>query len=292
HCQTTTITQFINNDGCCPNVTGASYAVDNDCPSVCGNGFVEPGETCDTSIGSGNVGACPTTCDDNDPCTVDTLVNGGTCMARCTHTIITQIGPADGCCPAGGHPTNDPDCSPGCGNGPLDAGELRDIAIPAGQTGACPTSCTPQGVCFDSALISTGTCQAHCSQTPVAGRPCLDGNVCNGSEACDAAGVCQPGAPLSCGDNNPCTADSCDPVAGCQHANLFGAGITGCDDNNACNGVEQCVVGSSGVATWQAGTAPNCNDNNVCTDDSCNAATGCVHTGLAGLSYSDGISIN
>jgi len=45
-----------------------------------------------------------------------------------------------------------------------------------------------------------------------------------------------------------------------------------CTDNDACNGIETCVTGSC-----QAGTAPNCDDGNVCTNDSCLAASGCVH---------------
>src|SRR2546421_172082 len=82
----------------------------------------------------------------------------GTCQAHCTHTTITAIGPADGCCPAGGTSGTDPDCSATCGNGVVDSGELCDTGIASGA-GACPTSCTPQGVCFDAMLVSAGTCQ-------------------------------------------------------------------------------------------------------------------------------------
>jgi hypothetical protein len=34
----------------------------------------------------------------------------------CVETPITACGPADGCCPAGCTPTNDPDCGPCCGD--------------------------------------------------------------------------------------------------------------------------------------------------------------------------------
>src|SRR5438874_7297710 len=30
-------------------------------------------------------------------------------------------------------------------------------------------------------------------------------------------GACTAGTPLNCNDGNPCTTDSCDPVAACQH---------------------------------------------------------------------------
>ena len=313
HCAATPVTQFINGDGCCPNVANAYYANDTDCPSVCGNGQFEPSpavpaELCDIAITSG-AGACPTasTCaNTGDACIIGT-VTGTMCQTTCSFTTITQIGLADGCCPSGGTAANDPDCSPGCGNGVLDAGELCDICIvtdlancPAscgsnctvGTTGLCPTSCTPQSVCFDTAPVSFGTCQAHCSQTPVAGRSCSDGNVCNGAEVCDGSGVCQPGTSLNCSDSNPCTTDTCDTVSGCQHANLTGGGIAGCDDGNACNGVEQCVIGGGGTSACQAGTALNCNDNNVCTDDTCNTSSGCVHTPVGGRSCSDGDPCN
>jgi hypothetical protein len=44
-CSHTPIVHFADGDGCCP-AGGAAYQ-DSDCPSVCGNGVVEPGEQCD-----------------------------------------------------------------------------------------------------------------------------------------------------------------------------------------------------------------------------------------------------
>jgi hypothetical protein len=60
-CQYTTHTQCSGqtSDGCCPAECNATSDVD--CTSVCGNGVVEPGETCDTAITSGT-GACPARC--------------------------------------------------------------------------------------------------------------------------------------------------------------------------------------------------------------------------------------
>ncbi len=54
-------------DGCCP--TGCTAATDPDCSSTCGDGVVQPNETCDVTIAAGKAGACPTACDDRDPCT-------------------------------------------------------------------------------------------------------------------------------------------------------------------------------------------------------------------------------
>ena len=83
------------------------------------------------------------------------------------------------------------------------------------------------------------TTAATCSQS----SDCQDGNVCNGTEVC-VGSTCQAGTPLSCGDSNACTTDTCDAAAGCQHA----------------------VVA--------------CNDNSLCTTDSCSPATGCSYQPL------------
>jgi len=46
---------------------------------------------------------------------------------------------------------------------------------------------------------------------------------------------------------------------------------TACEDNSVCTLGDSCFAGTCGAAI-------SCDDNNVCTDDSCNAATGCVRT--------------
>ncbi|MBK9032871.1 MAG: hypothetical protein IPL61_16635 [Myxococcales bacterium] len=50
-CANTPITAPMNGDGCCP--PGATSATDSDCVAGCGNGVVDPGETCDTAIAVG-----------------------------------------------------------------------------------------------------------------------------------------------------------------------------------------------------------------------------------------------
>ena len=55
-----------------------------------------------------------------------------------------------------------------------------------------------------------------------------------------ATAQCTPG---SCDDNNPCTVDTCDPVAGCIYT------TTNCDDGNSCT-VDSCSPGGApGVAS-------------------------------------------
>jgi cysteine-rich repeat protein len=122
-CSHTAITNPANGDGCCP--AGATTANDNDCLPGCGNGVVDPGETCDTAITTG-AGKCPTTCNDGMVCTNDVLVNAGTCTVVCTYPPITMPINGDGCCPSNANANNDTDCTPTCGNGVVEAGEQCD----------------------------------------------------------------------------------------------------------------------------------------------------------------------
>ncbi len=137
-CSHTAITMPANNDGCCP--PGATTANDNDCLPGCGNGVVDPGETCDTGIATGT-GACPTSCSDGNTCTTDTLGNPGTCQAVCVYQQITMPINGDGCCPTGANANNDSDCMPVCGNGVVEMGEQCDDGN-TNNNDACRNDCT------------------------------------------------------------------------------------------------------------------------------------------------------
>lgn len=103
------------------------------------------------------------------------------------------------------------------------------------------------------------------------GTSCEDGNLCNGSETCNASGACINGSPPTVDDANPCTTDQCDPAIGVTHTPT--AAGTSCSDGNACNGSELC----DGAGACQNGTPPVCDDGNACNGtETCNAGTGCV----------------
>jgi MYXO-CTERM domain-containing protein len=72
--------------------------------ATCGDGVVDAGETCDPPS------TCPTSCDDGDDCTTDTLTGGPEiCNVTCIHgDVACQSG--DGCCPAGCTVDVDADC--------------------------------------------------------------------------------------------------------------------------------------------------------------------------------------
>lgn len=74
-CVAPVIAACIDADGCCP--AGCTLAADSDC-SGCGDGVIDPGESCD--------GDCPINCDDGDPCTTDTLLGSAAhCSVTCSN---------------------------------------------------------------------------------------------------------------------------------------------------------------------------------------------------------------
>ncbi len=92
------------NEGICP--TNCTTLSDNDCSATCGNSIKEAEEECD--------GNCPTSqsqCNDNQTCTVDTLLGSASlCTAECIHTNIAVCVSNDGCCPSSCVYSLDNDC--------------------------------------------------------------------------------------------------------------------------------------------------------------------------------------
>jgi cysteine-rich repeat protein len=142
-CRHVDVTDPIPGDGCCP--AGQNHGTDPDCAGSCGDGVVTPPETCDTGIAAGQPGACPTSCDDGQACTTDTLHSAGTCNASCTHDPVTLPTDGDGCCPAGNNNNTDSDCAPVCGNGVVEAGETCDDGNQADGDG-CSHTCQTEAV--------------------------------------------------------------------------------------------------------------------------------------------------
>src|SRR5262249_16151529 len=103
--------------------------------------------------------------------------------------------------------------------------------------------CATAANCNDNNPCTTDSCVGGVSQNAgvANGRPCPAATVCKGTETWQA-GVCTAGAPLNCDDGNPCTADTCDAVLGCQHTAV--ATGTPCPDATVCNGAETCQAGT------------------------------------------------
>ncbi|MCC6897656.1 MAG: carboxypeptidase regulatory-like domain-containing protein, partial [Polyangiaceae bacterium] len=173
-------------------------------------------------------------------------------------------------------------------------------------TGTCGPTDDGNPCTADSCDTATGT--VHHDPVP-AGTGCDDATVCNGHESCDGAGTCQAGTPIAVDDGNECTADSCDPQAGAQHAPLTG---TACDDESACTQTDTCQAGTctgtnpvscapldqchdAGTCNPTTGACTNppkadgiaCNDGSACTQtDACQAGT-CTGTNPVGCAPLD-----
>src|SRR5882762_7139917 len=261
--------------------TATCVHVNNTAPCSDGNACTGP-DTCSggVCVGGPNVCACQSNadCGDNNPCTDDTCENPGTPTATCVHV------------------NNTAPCSDG------NACTRNDACEGGVCTGSNPVVCTPSDQCHVA-----GTCNPEtgaCSNPPAPnGAACNDGNACTGPDTCSGGGcvggpnvcVCQSNA--DCGDNNPCTDDTCEnpgtPTATCVHVN----NTAPCSDGNACTRKDACqggvctgpnpVVCTPSDQCHLAGTcdpetgacsnppAPNgvaCNDGNACTrNDACQA---------------------
>ncbi|MFT5430118.1 MAG: hypothetical protein ACI9OJ_000791 [Myxococcota bacterium] len=172
-------------------------------------------------------------CEDGNPCTGPDICQTGGCVA----------GPAVAC--NDGDPCTADSCHPvlGCQN-------------------------TPQNLCTDGNPCTEDVCEPNQGCTfPPNQDSCNDGSVCSTGDKCQG-GSCSGTATLNCNDNNPCTADQCDPISGCFHTNNSNP----CTDNNACTPSDICQGGSC-VGTG----ALDCDDNNPCTTDSCAAGAGCQY---------------
>jgi hypothetical protein len=117
--------------------------------------------------------------------------------------------------------------------------------------------------------------------------------------------VCHPGTQSACDDNDPCTADACDPLLGCANVRfscddgdlctddlcdpvlhcIHTNNTAPCDDGSACTLTDLCAAGAC-VGT----TAVVCHDADLCTADSCDPAVQCVSTtaDLDGSGFSAG----
>lgn len=275
-------------------VDGGTPDPDNPC-GICDPEYpthwraVEDGTQCDedqclenfscqagTCVGDGN------TCDDSNPCTVDS----------CDPALGCQSTPAfDGIsCQNKGLCAEDGQCFLGiCVGAPI--------------------------ACDDGDPCTIDTCHAvkGCQYTAAELIACDDGDVCTSDDICKL-GVCKGGASTSCDDQNPCSVDICHSLAGCIYVPTQSPCCTGlvsvcddgdacttdtcspetqdcahvlntknCNDNNPCTAQDLC---SGGLC---AGVTKSCDDGDPCTQDSCDSLDGCQTVAISGVPCSDNI---
>ena len=128
-------------------------------------------------------------------------------------------------------------CNDGCG-----------ACNAAGHVGTCTavasgTVCRAANGPCDPADTCNGTSLACPTNSPLPeGAACSDGSACTVGDHC-SAGVCQPGANVSCPSDFCHSAGTCDPATGF----CVGGGAThedsDCDDGNSCTLHAQCKAG-------------------------------------------------
>jgi hypothetical protein len=153
-----------------------------------------------------------------------------------------------------------------------------------------PLDCNSHNVCKIDSCDPDDGCQ-HANVPNL--TPCPDATVCNGDEVC-SGGTCTAGTSLDCNDHKACTADSCDPILGCQNQPITipsqacpcPNGDVDCDNLNACDGIETCAGAGE---TCVPGTPPDCQTTNPCLTPGCNEQTGCTLTPVSpGTQCNDG----
>jgi len=211
-------------------------------------------------------------CDDANACTIGDSCSSGVCKAGspkacddlnpCTSD---QCSAADGSCKhanKAGQCNDNNACTVGdiCAAGKCKPGALK--------------SCDDGNPCTkDScAAAAGGVCQHE-----AIGGVCDDGDACTTGDKC-STGTCL-GLEKPCGDNNPCTTDSCDKKGGCQNV----PNDLPCTDKNLCTVGDKCTKGDC------KGTFKPCpSDGNPCTKDVCWAASGCHYVAQDAKKCDDG----
>ncbi|MDP6942937.1 MAG: hypothetical protein QF464_02210, partial [Myxococcota bacterium] len=168
----------------------------------------------------------PTNCDDGDVCTADSCSptigctyaynltfcdDGNDCTYLDTCLIGFCVGIQDEDCVCG----SDGDCAE------FEDGDLCNGTLSC-QGNKCVVDPDTVVVCGDGGDPTCGgsTCapeSGECVSTQANdGKPCDDGDACTAEDACQS-GACLGGAPLDCGDDNPCTSDICNGDTGCYN---------------------------------------------------------------------------
>jgi len=189
-------------------------------------------DSCEPSTGVAHAPAIAgTSCEDTNVCNGSEVCNGaGACIAGAPLTVDD------------GNPCTADSCDPvsGVAHLPQTAGTSCSDGNACNGVEACNEAATcvagPAPTVDDGNPCTADACDpgSGVSHTLVApGTVCASGDACTSPSTCNAGGQCLSGTPVAVDDGNPCTADSCDIVAGVSHTPLV-AGAT-CSDGNVCN---------------------------------------------------------
>jgi cysteine-rich repeat protein len=193
---------------------------------TCGDGVVDPGETCDD--GNEISGDCCSktceaepgggACDDGNACSqIDSCDGTGGCVGASPLVCDDTNGCTDdGCDSIAGcqFVDNSAPCDDSLFCNGTDTCGVGSCSIHVGDP--CPGP-DGDGLCSESCNEGASNCTAADPN----GSSCTDTNPCTALDIC-AAGSCVAGPLLDCDDADECTADSCDESTGCAHEQILG----------------------------------------------------------------------
>ncbi len=194
--------------------------------------------TINDACSSGVCAGTPSSCNDNNPCTVDTL--SGT---SCVYTAASVGTPcSDGLYCNGTDSCSAGTCSVHAGNPCTGGAVCANVCNEAADNCYAPadTACTSDSnPCTNDVCNGSGSC-AH--PLKAAGTSCNDNLFCNGADTCSSAGVCVHAGNACPGpDGDVDCSESCDEATDTCSAN--DANGTSCGLGDTCqNGM--CVTGS------------------------------------------------
>ena len=240
---------------------GSACAADAQCTA----GHCAHGVCCETGCDgvcqacdlAGSIGTCRpvadgTSCPDGDRCNGNETCRAGGCQAGAPLVCADQSAcTADTCDP-----------KKGCVFSPLGEGTSCDDQDACSLGDACNKQgrcvATLRAECDDGNPCTLDACDATtgCAHTARSDGTACDPGVCGTAASCQG-GACLVREGKSCDDDNPCTLDACDPLAGCQNRPL--------PDGQGCGACQQC-------AASQCLEVPDCQ---IAAEDKVDSGCGC-----------------
>lgn len=231
-------------------------------------------------------GAClgtPKSCDDQDPCTLDTCsLSTGKCGSTPV-LVTTQCDDAKACtvndlCTKAGCKGTTKKCSDGkpCTK---DVCNVSNGSCEYININGC-SGCVSAKDCDDDSACTKDACvNGVCKYTSLESGACDDGQKCTDNGSCKG-GKCVT-APKVCKGAGACLAVACNTILGCvtTQANQGQK----CDDGDACTTSTTC---SGGVCS--GGDSKDCSDGKACTLDSCDKTSGNCSSKAAESACDDG----
>jgi len=256
----------------------------------CGDGIVDPDETCDNGPDNADDAACTSTCQlatcgdgllqtgveacDDGPANADDAACTLACVLAKCGDMLVEVGIED--CDDGNADDADACLSTckaaKCGDGVVGPGEACDDGNMVDDD-ACTNTCSPpncgDGVlqqaqgeeCDDGNMVDTDACLGTCTKAT-----CGDGLVQAGVEECDDANL---------DETDTCTAT-------CKTPTCMDAAKNGMESDVDCGGAcKKCELGNACLANTDCGEG-------LCIDGACNIAKSCKQIKEAAPNSKDG----